>query len=73
MPSLGCCINAPGNQSGVQFVERGLKASERKEPIAPAAVRNYMRILTDYEFRNELASNERVALAKELRGSASAK
>jgi hypothetical protein len=35
MPSLGCCCtNSPGNQSDVQFVERGLNASERKESIA---------------------------------------
>ena len=36
MPSLECCCtNSPGNQSGVQFVERGLNASERKESPTP--------------------------------------
>ena len=36
MPSLGCCCtNSPGNYSVVQFVEQGLKASERKEAITP--------------------------------------
>lgn len=65
MPSLGCCCTkSPGNQPGVPFVERGLNASERKEFIVPPSG-IACEILTDYEFRNELASGERVAVAKE--------
>ena len=44
-------------------IRRAKTQPKRAQRIHCAAVRNCMRILTDYEFRNELASGQRVAVS----------